>query len=213
MRRTKEAAERTRQNIFDAGLRVFSRKGFAATTMKDIAAEAGITRGAIYWHFRNKEEFFTEIVSRLSNYHEAILNSATEGDLPFPETIRSTFEAMLRRFPEDDQWRAMQEIIIRLTLNREELPALQSKRADYAERGYRLIEQAMRDGDLFSEWDPSTAIFCIVSMVSGLFLQMTKNGKCLTEREVREIAGFVVRGLSPVRGTAGSDPQKEGVTS
>ena len=44
MRRTKEAAEETRQDIFEAGLRVFSEKGFAAATMSDVAKEAGTTR-------------------------------------------------------------------------------------------------------------------------------------------------------------------------
>ena len=51
MRRTKEEAEQTRRALLDAGLRVFSRQGYAAIKLEDIAREAAVTRGAIYWHF------------------------------------------------------------------------------------------------------------------------------------------------------------------
>jgi len=57
----KEQAERTRENILKAGLKVFSEKGFAASRLEDIAREAGVTRGAIYWHFHDKLELFCEL--------------------------------------------------------------------------------------------------------------------------------------------------------
>ena len=57
----KEQAERTRENILKAGLKVFSKKGFAASRLEDIAREAGVTRGAIYWHFHDKLELFCEL--------------------------------------------------------------------------------------------------------------------------------------------------------
>lgn len=58
MKKTKEEAELTRTNILKAGMQVFLRKGFAASTIDDIAQEIGMTRGAVYWHFKNKEDLF-----------------------------------------------------------------------------------------------------------------------------------------------------------
>lgn len=55
MKKTKEEAAQTKENIFQAGLRVFSQKGFAASTIGDIARESKYTRGAIYWHFESKD--------------------------------------------------------------------------------------------------------------------------------------------------------------
>jgi TetR/AcrR family transcriptional regulator, acrAB operon repressor len=55
MRRTKEEAERTRRQIMSAALNVFDQRGIARTTMEHIAAAAGVTRGAIYWHFSDKQ--------------------------------------------------------------------------------------------------------------------------------------------------------------
>ena len=58
MRRTKQESEQTRRHIIVAARRVFARRGVAHTTLEHIAAAAGVTRGAIYWHFSNKTELF-----------------------------------------------------------------------------------------------------------------------------------------------------------
>ena len=57
MRRTKKDAELTRQQLLKAGFKVFGDKGYAAARLSDVAEEAGVTRGAIYWHFENKKDF------------------------------------------------------------------------------------------------------------------------------------------------------------
>jgi TetR/AcrR family acrAB operon transcriptional repressor len=55
MRRTKEEAEKTRRRIMEAASRVFEERGIARTAMAHIAEAAGVTRGAIYWHFADKQ--------------------------------------------------------------------------------------------------------------------------------------------------------------
>ncbi|HET8706568.1 MAG TPA: TetR family transcriptional regulator [Pseudomonadales bacterium] len=64
VRKTKEEAEQTRNQILDAAERVFYIKGVSRTTLTDIADEAGVTRGAIYWHFENKSELFNAMHER-----------------------------------------------------------------------------------------------------------------------------------------------------
>jgi TetR/AcrR family acrAB operon transcriptional repressor len=58
LRRTKKESERTRQDILAAARKVFARQGVTRTTFEEIAASAGVTRGAIYWHFAGKTELF-----------------------------------------------------------------------------------------------------------------------------------------------------------
>ena len=60
-RKTKQQALETRQHILDVAIRLFSQQGVSATSLADIAQAAGVTRGAIYWHFRNKSDLFSEI--------------------------------------------------------------------------------------------------------------------------------------------------------
>lgn len=58
VRKTKEDAEITRQRIIDAAREVFLTKGVSRTSLEKIASHAGVTRGAVYWHFANKAELF-----------------------------------------------------------------------------------------------------------------------------------------------------------
>ena len=57
-RKTKENAELTRQRLIDAARQVFLARGVSRTTMEHVALQAGVTRGAIYWHFNNKLDLF-----------------------------------------------------------------------------------------------------------------------------------------------------------
>lgn len=66
VRRTKEEAEETRQSILSAAENVFFERGVAHTTLDMIAREAGVTRGAIYWHFKNKLHLFSEMHERVN---------------------------------------------------------------------------------------------------------------------------------------------------
>lgn len=61
VRKTKEDAELTRQGIIDAARAVFLARGVSRSTLEHIAAEANVTRGAVYWHFKNKTEIFHAI--------------------------------------------------------------------------------------------------------------------------------------------------------
>jgi TetR/AcrR family acrAB operon transcriptional repressor len=57
-RKTKEEAERTRKQIIDAARTVFHQHGVGRSTLEKIAQAAGVTRGAVYWHFKDKAELF-----------------------------------------------------------------------------------------------------------------------------------------------------------
>src|SRR5438270_1235654 len=52
----------TRQPILEAALRVFARSGISAATFEDIAAEAGVTRGTLLWHFHSKDELLSALI-------------------------------------------------------------------------------------------------------------------------------------------------------
>jgi len=64
-RNTKEKALETRDRILDAAEDVFNDKGVSNTSLNDVAQAAGVTRGAIYWHFKNKSDLFDAMCSRV----------------------------------------------------------------------------------------------------------------------------------------------------
>jgi AcrR family transcriptional regulator len=57
-----QGGEATRQTLIEASFRLFTTKGYNAASMRDIAAEAGITAGSIYNHFADKEQIFTAVI-------------------------------------------------------------------------------------------------------------------------------------------------------
>jgi AcrR family transcriptional regulator len=80
--------EATKQKISAAGLKLFAHKGLDATSIQDIASEAGISAGLLYHYYKSKEELFVELV-------ETAIHAALEGihsffdlDLPPAEKIR-----------------------------------------------------------------------------------------------------------------------------
>ncbi len=66
MRRTRAEAEHTRAAILDAALACFGRHGIGGSTLEQVAAEAGVTKGAIYHHFRGKGHMLHEILREVS---------------------------------------------------------------------------------------------------------------------------------------------------
>lgn len=65
VRKTKEDAELTKQRIIDAAREVFLKRGVSRSTLEHIAQQAEVTRGAVYWHFKNKAEIFHAIRDRV----------------------------------------------------------------------------------------------------------------------------------------------------
>ncbi|BEU94809.1 TetR family transcriptional regulator [Acidovorax sp. DW039] len=66
VRKTKEEAAATRNSLIDAAERVFCEKGVSRASLSDIANAAGATRGAIYWHFRDKVDLFNAMMDRVT---------------------------------------------------------------------------------------------------------------------------------------------------
>jgi len=85
----------TKEKILEAALRLFSRKGFRETTIKDIAKEVGITEGAIYRHFNSKDEIIHELlISITTELKEAIAKSIEKGESE-EEIFKNIIEALI----------------------------------------------------------------------------------------------------------------------
>ena len=63
----------TRDRILDAAEDVFNECGYSNTTLNEIAEAAGVTRGAIYWHFKNKEDLFQAMCLRIREPMDALI--------------------------------------------------------------------------------------------------------------------------------------------
>lgn len=115
MKRTKAAAEQTRQDIIRAALSLFSRNGYSHTTLARIGAEAGYSRGPIYWHFRNKDDLYHEVLRYSQEPLEQLVEEAS-GHTGDPTKAIDTFvRHWLNLLVEDDWFRQSFEILLNKT--------------------------------------------------------------------------------------------------
>jgi AcrR family transcriptional regulator len=200
LRRTKADAARMREDIFRAGISVFARNGYAATTLDDVARAAGCTRGAIYWHFRNKEAFYRETLQRLNRYYDELVDAALRVDgTPLDVVVHATTE-VIRKFSRDREFRDMQELAMRTAIGggvprdgTEERPI----QRDGAE-AIPLLAEAIRRNGLYGGWSAEAAFITLTSFLSGVFLQIIEHDLVLTDEQIEEMVGFVRRGMAPL---------------
>ena len=84
-RRTKAEAAATREALIDAAEEMFMAHGVARTTLEQIARHAGMTRGAVYWHFKNKADLFRAMLERVR--------------MPFDELVQEIDDPALTESP------------------------------------------------------------------------------------------------------------------
>lgn len=83
-RSTKEEALETRNRILDAAENVFHAQGVVQTSLAEVAQAANVTRGAIYWHFKNKSDLFDAMCERVRLPMESMVEAGAEDVEPDP---------------------------------------------------------------------------------------------------------------------------------
>ena len=95
MRRTKTEALKTKEYLMLAALDTFYQKGIARTSLNEISQAAGVTRGALYWHFKNKEDLFDTLFQRICDDIESCIKGDSNNN---NEQAWSSFLLTLTRF-------------------------------------------------------------------------------------------------------------------
>lgn len=113
-RKTKEDAELTYHALLDAATALFIRQGIARTTLNNIASEAGMTRGAIYWHFDNKDAVIQALWERnTSTLHTSFINELGNLDVNDPAGhFRRTINNLLQTVVEQPEIGAVIRIVM-----------------------------------------------------------------------------------------------------
>ena len=90
MRRTKEDAEQTRRAILESAMDIFYEKGYSKTTFDEIAKRINLTKGAVYWYFRNKPDIVAALINDFSDRYMALVDEFLS---QYPET---SFERIIK---------------------------------------------------------------------------------------------------------------------
>lgn len=177
MRKTKAEAMETRRRILGSALDIFSEKNFSNVSVSEIAEAVGMTKGAVYWHFRNKEDILVKNIEDFCENAGADFISV-HGMPQEINDLRSYFKAALTMSATDPVFYKLQKLMLR----RHEWPASLQDRVldilrDSSMREQRMIDdllkKAQHDGLIRSDLDTFEVAMLISSVFHGLyFLQM-----------------------------------------
>ena len=182
VRKTKEEALETRERILDAAERVFQERGVGQTSLAEIAAEAGVTRGAIYWHFANKVALFDAMVQRVFAPLEAKLaelqGTPAENPLHMLRELTTYFIDRVARDPSyarilEISWHKCEYVGEMATIRDNHLEC-GNRYLDVLTEGFRLARQR---GFLDKSVDPRQAAVGLMAIVDGLVVNWTLDAK------------------------------------
>lgn len=203
-RRTKEEALETRNRILDAAEEVFQQAGVSRTALADIAAAAGVTRGAVYWHFESKAAVFDAMMQRVACPLESMLLDLGHGesDGATLERIRQAVVNLLQRVSGDEQVRRVFDIAWHKC---EYVADTAEIRDRYLQVGRQHLEAmtaafalVQREGRLAPGVVPALAARGLLALLEGLIGKWTldpeayplaEEGTAIVEAYLRGVAG------------------------
>lgn len=179
-RKTKEEALETRSRLLDTAEHIFSVRGVSRTSLAEIAEAAGVTRGAVYWHFKNKVDLFDAMMERvtapLSQGTADIGDATLENPLLF---IKTSALSVLLRLANDEQTQRVFDIVNHKCEYVDEMEALRIRHhdscmscIDHVEAGFR---NAVKKGSLPNTVNARRAARGLHALIDGLIANWLLN--------------------------------------
>ena len=200
MRRTKEEAAQTRQALLDAALEAFSRQGYQATRLEDIAQAAGVTRGAIYHHFGGKAGLYKTLMEDASAQESGVVEAAISEGGSLREIMTRILSYSLALFEEDRRLRQVFELAQIKAGSDPGLEAIQGQRLEQSEllisSTASIMAQGIIRGDLRADLDPTTVARAFIAYQNGVAMLWLSNRQAFSIKEkAAEFADIFMGGL------------------
>ena len=174
-RSTKIEAQETRNRILDAAQQVFHAQGVSHTSLEDVAQAADVTRGAIYWHFKNKEDLFNAMSQRVRLPLEAMVQASGEaGEIDPLGQLRSFLVFVLQETALNPQSRTVFDILFLKCEFVDANGPIRARRQQEFTNALTNFERAMTNaitrGQLPDNLDVSLACRALHAMMRGLII-------------------------------------------
>ncbi|UQN07430.1 TetR/AcrR family transcriptional regulator [Deinococcus sp. QL22] len=196
-----------REQIHEVASRLFSERGYHATSMRDLAGQLGMQGGSLYAHIASKDELLIGIVDRAARQFDGALFTLRGDPLPAPEKIREAMHRHIRVVADNmesatvffHEWKHLSpEAYTRVTNWRDTIDAF-----------YRdLVIEGIREGSLRPDLDPKMTANLILSAVNWAYTWYRPGGS-MTPRDVAEqYADMLLTGLQAAPMVVDTAPAK-----
>jgi len=160
--------EQRKQQIREAATRCFVRRGYAETRLLDIAREAGLSKGGVYFHYKKKDELFHDILENLSTALRERWSASPTADKPADRSLARLVEAHLRTIQDHPDEVRLQNLLVAMAVQE---PVFQDKLEQVTrimhELYANLIQRGIHEG-VFIPGDTSALAFAVLAFVHGL---------------------------------------------
>lgn len=96
-----DVSEQRKDQILDAATNVFSRRGFHDARVDDIAEEAGLSKGTLYWYFKSKDDIIIGLLDRLFEFGASGVRELQSKEMPATEMLRQAIDLLIKDL---DRW-------------------------------------------------------------------------------------------------------------
>lgn len=188
--------EATRRAIVEAGLRLFSSKGFDATSIREIVDAAGLTKGAFYHHFVNKEDLLLELHNSFLDYQLERMEDILARDLDAQAALRAYLTELLFEVAATFQ----QEITVffqeRRFLSDEAFATIREKRDRLDRYATEIIERGVAGGSLRDVGPARLTAFAMIGMGSWASQWLDPDGAMSPEEIADMYAEILLHGIA-----------------
>ena len=181
-RKTKEETENTKNSILQAALNCFYEKGFSKTTFDDIAVRIGMTKGAVYWHYKDKAELLADMIIRQIEDKRRNVPVLEKSERGFLSALRDFFQKegeYIEQHP--DLQKFFFFILAQVEWSDVTFNTVMGKIGDirnfYLEKVQNILTSAQKSGELAPTVDVNNAALTITNLWNGSLHAYVANKK------------------------------------
>jgi TetR/AcrR family fatty acid metabolism transcriptional regulator len=198
--RSEDDKARKRSRILDAAFEILKSSGYHEATMKRIAAEAEVSYGTLYWHFKSKEEIFFAVLERELMAYDDEYEKLLQADMPALDKLRLLlFFSVGTLDRSSDYVKLMYSALVgsgeRFERNFEDM--VHSMYGKYNALVDGLLKQAQMEGSVRQDLDTRAVAVTLVSMLDALYLQYGFGTATMdTDRLAQGLWDFLTKGVA-----------------
>jgi AcrR family transcriptional regulator len=194
----KKTDQDTRKEIIEASMKLFARRGYHGTSVAQIAEATGLTKGALYWYFKGKEDLFLNVLDCIKeNWQETILSRVDAAD-GVVDKLSELFDATSEMIASNKNPYSMHLFLVSAGAQpemREFEDAIKEAYGGYIKTLASTLRRGQEDGEIRKDIAADSAAVGIVGCLEGIVLQARLYPPPTVAAAVAEMKHYFIRSL------------------
>jgi AcrR family transcriptional regulator len=188
-------SEHTREALISRCLSLFAERGFSSTSVDDIASAAGVTKGAMYWHFASKDEIFLTILDRIRERWQAVVLAHVSAQTSPEAQIARLFDAYSELFQESPEICLFLQQVTLDRQNKASAARVAKVFASTARFIARIVDAGKAQGVMRRDVDSLTTAHMILGMLAGASQQASSTSARTLQQLIAEAKAMTLARL------------------